>query len=991
MTSPVLEAQNNLDTLAAEFSNAFIESITAALKEENNLCIHCRRGGHECPICGATGYCRTHYNRHIGIFHHDSSAYPAMLSSVTKRYMKDRHMTGFFTKKTVVTLKGNHQNQFRSAWYSEAEHLALDRPSIAQFQKARNPDEETSIAQAIKDFLYETNLRPFSWTSGSGITLFTAVRNDMAYLPSDLDLPPELQVSVSGRTIEPTTDAGKVAKRWRIMTHAEGAFFTPETSRFPYVNLPGGTRLKMAVHDSDGVGDGNAMMKESAAKRLLGISGVHRRLTNIIGLQVNIMGADYFLKGIILVVPDELFPGNDPELDIIADEKSISSQVLSQHFTMGKIIPQRHKRNERYVHIEPLMQLQTVLSFVDVDELTLQQTKIAKQADKEAYQEALQKNVIVEMMEDEDWDTPGDASSEGTLGWNARERENVHRAHAKSTQFAADMNEIAIAATNRSPWASPHVHKMLAGRPAGKWRGKLQDSEPMKGPMMSGERILLMHYYYAKQPAPAAGYVRLVWKHDDPSQLIGFAYNKSDAKKYNDADDTADCDDHFSVIFMRDPETAQPYVFLIRLPMSIDGGVLLKLQQDQARKVESLGYHFYAKTGGHRWPDLHTLDEEGNPIVPYQLFAEDTADKPKWTNSEDQAVASLMSITRFQGAIGQVANLMAALDAAGLWGPHLKINLSGDVIDPAQNANKDPRQLILRYNEELEYHVRQGATMDSWLWNRVKNTIDEEPASIGLTDDRRKVGIAVEKDTGMLDNIARKRHLMSNGPPATLLQEFDPEVTVTVAEAFAQRNQLWREWWQRAQELEQEQELTDWQKDTRQALHQTRTRDAEKTIAQEGFLKAKQLPGYTPGAFHAIWVQLAIAKPGRFTRETLEPVSYYSLAGLPPEEHWAYWTMGKSDPSLIVRTFRGADRAKQAGLSMEAAYRIAKTTNMQYWLVRTQDNQPVLQLKSDAKNHVGATVEPMGFMPEISLSNEDSGDENLLVLKVRTNPGSKHN
>ena len=346
------------------------------------------------------------------------------------------------------------------------------------------------------------------------------------------------------------------------------------------------------------------------------------------------------------------------------------------------------------------MQAKTITRLIDLEEILEQQQTIAERLDRETYARALELEqerrkeleeteeisaAILEEILREDEDT------------SDRRWEKPQRIHLSRSRRIGSSDKMAgIDLEHGGLCSSPLAVKRMVGQYAGSWDARKKKSSPLTGMMLSGEKVLLMHYYYAGETSPDPGYLRLVWKDDEDDQITGAALNKRDSERLDSSLDSADCDDTVSLIFMEEEGGKNPQVLVLRLPMSIDSGACLKINQEDARKLRKLGYHFYQKTGNHKFPNLHDINEEGKAIHPDVLFAAEIPvdEKPEWTTDESLAMESLLKLNQFKGVIGQVANLTSALDISNLWKPEeSKVNLSGEVVDPATNADKNPRKI----------------------------------------------------------------------------------------------------------------------------------------------------------------------------------------------------------------------------------------------------------------------------------------------------------
>ena len=431
--------------------------------------------------------------------------------------------------------------------------------------------------------------------------------------------------------------------------------------------------------------------------------------------------------------------------------------------------------------------------------------------------------------------------------------------------------------------------------------------------MLSGEKVLL-HYYYAGVSAPKPGYARLVWKDGDETQLTGICFNKRDAERLDSALDDPDCDDTLSLIFMQDEEGKNPQVLILRLPMSQDGGAVLKLNREDQKKLRELDYHFYRKAGGHRYPDLHHIGEDGKAAHPDVLFAEEIpqAKRPAWTAKEEEAINSMMGLKQFKGCVGKVANLTSALDISGLWQPEeAKVNLSAEVVDPAMNADKNPEALVEQLIKLTYRKVEAGEPFEATVVDRIERMIlkhhmelgNEEPLSVRtkLSDHSKRLAQGLSKASkDILGWNLAVRQISANGPAHWLTKEFDPEITAEVIEAKAARDRAWEAKRENDKRVRANRNLSESKRNSLLAVNAETVRIKEREAVAKAYERVKNHPEYAPGCLRAIWPQLSIAAGSR--TKNPKPVAIYGLAVMPPMEHMAYYgTEGEPCPTVIVR------------------------------------------------------------------------------------------
>ncbi len=971
------------------FLEELVQDIIRGYEEEQALgagsCRECQKSAaprYDCPVCGPKEYCDRHITKHVARRHSQDPVYERVRNLKVRQYMLKGSLSAFYTPEKVVTLGGEADNQARSNWYGEARHLGLEHPCIITWRPPE-PGEagdreksERGFIREVNEFLEVLDLRAYNWTAAKNFTLFAAGCTGAEYLPQNTGN--REQDSLSGLVFNPDAKPGKTMKRLRARTQAEGAWFVPEPSWFPEIRLPGGVTHRVTVEDSKTAGDGSGAYRKSAAEELVRASGASWT-KDIIAVQMSFLGADYAAKGMFLVVDDHEFPG-PPDADLVIDRESVNRDVLSTRFTKGKATPIRHKPNTRQVYVEPLILGEVVSRFIDPAELASQALILADSADKETWRHA----------------TAGgqeDRFTGESAGPAPADSKRPHLEQAVSRRSAEDRTLAAYLASGSSPFASPQVMDRLAGGTAKHWESRAKRSAPMPGIMASGEAVWLMHPGYAQSPAPGPKYAGLVWDREDPDQLTGVSLNRSDLFKHRDALDTVDCDDKLTLVFLRDGG-GQPHVLVLRLPLSIDGGICLKLKRQDARKLEQLGYHFYRKEGDHQWPGLYTLIK-GKPVFPYRLEAQPFETKPAWTTREEDALASLLELTRYRAVIGQVTNLSANLDYAGLYDPgEHKFNLSDSIIDPSLNASADPSPVIRPLEERLLQAVQEGKRMDPCVFDRVKGRIEklhrETAPEAGALEVRlecrprhHRMKAGMSRATQLLSERLRRRKLLANGPAEWLTASFSPELTAIAADAFSRRYAAWSECGKKRHRIRKDETLDRRQREARTAQLIEEAKQAEAEIISLAYAEAFfNAPGYQRGQFMALWVQLCLGQAKRF-QSALEPISTHSLDVLPLEEHQGYYAGGTAVGAAVVRTTNGAGPEPGQPCRVRETLRPGSKGQPKVCCqLVTPEGEVIATLEKEARSYAGHNLTVLGWLPRIGPTGHWLQGANLLALQA---------
>ena len=697
--------------------------------------------------------------------------------------------------------------------------------------------------------------------------------------------------------------------------------------------------------------------------------------------------ADYAFKGLFPIVPDEIFPKAD--VDLIIDSESVNHQVHSTRFTKGKLIPIRHKTNKRHFWLEPLVLGEVANRFISAEEMASQALIIAESQGRQDWQNALEGDeTIIDRME----------QSELNPGF-------PNETHLKRATQKRGENRLMTAylASSKSPFASPAVMDLVAGQTTNKWKSSRKKSMPMPGIMVSGEKVWLMDSYYTGKAYPRKGYAGLVLHFKKATQIIGIRLSKKDLARYKDALDTVDCDDKLQLIFLQD-DKGIPYVLILRSPLSIDGGVCLRLTSEDARMLKDLGYHFYRKVGGHKFPGLHEIGENGEPMNPTVLKPQKFDVAPQWTTDESIAMLRMLELTQFRGIMGHACNLQANLDYAGIYDParHL-LNMSDSVIDPSLNAAEDPTPVINPMEEDLLGAIKRKMPMDPCVFKRVRASMeallrekDGKDAELSvklkckahpLHDTEEEISHHQVNKEGMnraldllLMNLTRFK-FMANGPVEILQKKFRIKLANIVTQAFDERRNAWSTWSIETAAL-RKMDMEKEDRDVESAILLEEVKEAEANTMIEAYEKAQKLTDYEPGSFIALWTQIAVGNTKRFEK-MVKPIAMSALNHLPIEEFEIhYGEGGSSTPTAIVRTAEVWKFEPKQG-----EYLVRETTldKVKSYQLVDQDGEVVANLEKEAKFYLSLNLTPLGYMPKIKTSKKKEVWEqapNLLLMAV---------
>ena len=736
--------------------------------------------------------------------------------------------------------------------------------------------------------------------------------------------------------------------------------------------------MKIGQYDSDGAGDGTGAIRQTAAMRLIRAAGASTK-GNKIALQIVAQGADYAYKGLFAIVPDHKFPY--PEVDLMVDSESFNSNVLNSKHTLLKLTVYRHRTNKRYIWMEPLELMLQTASFINPKEINQVTDRLAKRLDQLQWTEARAAHRVEEVLENAE------------LPKNPAGGQN----HLERSFFSnTDNPSIQMYLWTKSLYATPEVMKLMTGTLATHLETKRKNAKTLPGTIMSGAQAYLTYAPYLGYETPEPGYARLIWdQYERYDDFLFLAVSPEDRKKWDDAFDTWDCDDALYFCFMED-EKQDPWILAYRLPNSVGGGAAFRLYPEDAERIRTLSeehhppYHFYKMVGDYRYPDLHTIID-GEPVVPYVLEPTPLAEPPKWTTNEDDAIRSLLDISKYKGAIGRATNLLASLDYAGLYDPALhKVNSSSAIIDPTLHATSDPEVDVINPLIASHLHfIYKGKAMEACIWPRVKNTLNrahrqhggEEELDVDLKCPswHGTIKATYLKAVKDLQESLRTRQLVSNGCPDWILEEYPKDLTDVVIEAHNARNAVWSTYSVNRNLLRTSTDLTDNQKAAAKGLLLENVRKREKKATLEGYDKASQQDGYIPGSYFGAWLQVAISSLRRFESERArqDPINLKALMCLPEEERKAFAERGEICPTLPLPAIE--DLPETAVGRKAKIVKKVKTT-----VLANAEGETIVHLTPRAEKYAGRTFTVLGTIPTVEdPTNNWKQGRNLLLLQLQ--------
>ena len=270
-----LSNENYLNELAQSIAQAYQQAMSIG----DDTCHACRTGGlmAPCPSCAASGYCADHMTKHIVLLHSSEPVYSKLLSHTAIEHIKNGRLSAVYTPDTVTTVAGTFPNPYNSAWFFEADHFGFQNPMVLTLNPPRYTESSSETkAHYVKDaqaFLDTMGLRAYDWTSSDNAhTLFAAMRTDTPFLPRSIS--DDNQDSPSGYRFKTNGDQGKIPKRKRSKSIAEGAFWVPKPSPLGTLELPNGYRHKVAYKDTKTLGDGSGMYRKSSMMEFFKAAGI---------------------------------------------------------------------------------------------------------------------------------------------------------------------------------------------------------------------------------------------------------------------------------------------------------------------------------------------------------------------------------------------------------------------------------------------------------------------------------------------------------------------------------------------------------------------------------------------------------------------------------------------------------------------------------------------------------------------------------------------
>lgn len=935
-----------------------------------------------CPQDGAGPHCEFHANAHQ-IDRHPQD-WLRHLAEVTRKFqLKNGHFLTFLAheKGAIGTFNDPFKPEARnlpaqkSACFQLGHLLNLPFTIVTKWRYADDHETDRQLADTVRQFCRITGLsviQGLETNGSSGILLPMAPAHSLLNRDTRAE---------TGFHIRPDCiAANKIAKRLMILAFGDitGVVPTPSFAHndHPAIRLPNGDRITLRIKDTRrinrnhflkrGSGDGAGAIRLSAALRLLRAFDAAKGFRKLQSLQVNIALADAFLKGVWRIIPDHRFPSTDPNLDLIIDADSVSNQVTNTKFTILRILRKNFKPQPGFIAVEPLLQADWIEQLLDTQEMAEVQARLMPQLHQQDRQAAWQRRNRQEAARAKKTRyltrLQPDADEEAQPQWNDTFADLL-LSEALSTAFAKGMLDIAL--QESGPYANGPAYSREGGRIPNKMNGKRQRNHPLTPIYLSGAHATLTDPTYNGETYPKPGFIRII-RDETTGHIAEFGLAPIDTERLEAALDTSDCDDAFTLAFVTTPD-GKPGCLIMKLPMSVQGGALLKVNQLDAKALKAEGYHFYRLQPGVIPEDgicaaIHQTGQNGQPLTPDRLIAPQLpADQlPKRPEPGEDPVLRLSKNRRFRREVGQATNLMQAIYISGLWDLSIKMGMSEQIVDPVENGDRNPTAMVEALTDFLYQKVVEGHPIDSCIAGRVSRLLRERHAQVqgphanGLTirencrhDQRRS---SLDRVLQEENRKLRRREAAANGPIDQWLDRAIPdELTKIVAQAMTKRDEAWSkcqssirefaqetEHWIDRHGIERQRTHSRQERKIHEAIQKREARAAEARAMAQAWQQAGNLESHRPGSIHHLWNLLWLY------RKNGKTVSVYSLAKLPDTEHRAFYGKGISRPIIALKAHQ---QHRDAADQLIPGYLVQLKGNKQsnqfhYWLrsAETKDN-----------------------------------------------------
>ena len=848
--------------------------------------------------------CERHSCRHLSLSHPHSELYQEQ----RLRYVQSLIAAGWVSKaetpECLLTAQGvfpriMHNNWFAfCATYMTGAYAPLAYPLILTWKSVEvNADTAASDAnvQALQDMFDEFNYR---WntvhqggTASENYTscLATALDPEFRLLPQDNSEPPAAQDTPYGCQINATAAPGKIAKSQRSFFSSKvGGSLHPEPSYWPEIKIDRNFSLRCHSVDTGKDGSGSGCIKLSAAYRLMKRGAaryfIHRGLLMLYFVH---FAADHSGKGQYIVLPDDEFPTTDPDgnplppdTNLVIDADNFNDRVRWQQCTITAFFPIYPTPFQEVPHfmLEPVHMMENLCKLVDGSRLAANARRVAFELARDLPWQIAQGDHM-----------PKFNSFFATDPWHYERSERAEQKLAEL--FQENPAATAIQAAHGSPWCSPQVMGQLT-KTWDVWQGEQLRKKPLPTAPISGHRLWAFFPYYAGVPEPEPGSCGLVFNRDNPNQPVGLTGNRRDfRKKSKNALDGFDFDDSVYIVLL-DCGYNQYRLYVMREPMSPEGGIMPLISDQDARRLLNNGVYAYRQTGDQDWPDLYA-SIDGELIRQPVVVSDPAPDLELWSNREEDFITQVTWMTRFRRFYGGVVNSLYALYFSGLFKPPQDFGMLSDALDDALGGNRNPDSRQQYYMARILAEIQAGHPVEQCMYSRIESKVkalhEEREAALppaerfgplqpqtfcpphhDLLRETTREAIATLREA------SQTMRMLANGPLPELLREH-PEATVQhAAQAYAARNELWRDYAQQCRELKEDKSLSPDQKDeARKELEQQVKAGIDQAL-NEAYDQWRQTEAYQEGRvvdgdLFGCYVQLVLTKDRRWSPPKVRP------------------------------------------------------------------------------------------------------------------------
>ena len=707
---------------------------------------------------------------------------------------------------------------------------------------------------------------------------------------------------------------GKGKKRMHIFGLSQGAFLNDQPSTGREVHLSHDCTLTWALEPAaiNDTNDGGGSCTKSGLKKILDNSNIpytDESFKRIDSVQIVIVTAEHIIKGIFVVVDDNVIPNN---IDLLVPEPSLVYELISDKYTMGKVNLINRKKSKNWVTMEPLQVVPNFLNFTDHNEVAHEIHRASLQAETDIYNEIIAGKSLLEHYDQ--------IVDDRTVLPYAFELDELH--NLEDMEVSEEMRAFVKAsakAGNNSPYANTvlmeqtmsgtyrHVQKLIKH-----WKG-------LPGIIISGGRHYITYAPHAGAAHPPLGYLGIIYW-DDKCDKCGsktchnhferdirrISINPEDCDAHTrDLLDGFDMDDSCFWALLRRPN-GQLVAWIGRNPMSPDRGLVLAIMQQDENILMRRGYKALTQTGEWKIPNLWKIEET--------LKLGELKDIPKWTWDDKDDLETCFTLSSKTGGLGQLALYTSAFQYTGQWDVNRHHILNSNIVDAQVNADADVEWTVqVMHKDFVTTFVEEKKLMSKYIANRMERMF----AATGINKDNFIYGNSPRLDAmatslqitdNDLYNRDEIRKLLSNGTASRLTMQLNENIITIVLTLAKQVRHLWTTHFALISDYDAALACGDIDED----LYNTFVNNSRKQVAkvvkeliQTTYTRALELPNYNVGEFAAAWMQIQASKATRFRvyedQKFARPISATPLINLPIEEILTCFYSTYTQPTWITR------------------------------------------------------------------------------------------